>query len=89
MQDNIKEVLKILWDESRLPSIAFINLYSGGKLYAEMARIDLKYKEIFLQGDLNVTFLLYVFFLKEKRINFQVYKYFVEGIRLLLPVVDS
>ena len=54
-----------------------------------MARTNLKYKEIFLQGELNVTFLLYVFFLKEKSINFQVYKYFVEGICLLLPVVDS
>ena len=54
-----------------------------------MARTNLKYKEIFLQDELNVTFLLYVFFLKEKRINLQVYKYCVEGIRLLLPVVDS
>ena len=54
-----------------------------------MAGTDLKYKEIFLQSELNVTLLLYVFFLKQKRINFQVYKYFVEGIRLLLPVVYS
>ena len=47
MQDNIKEVLKILWDESRLPSTAFIDLYSGGQFYADMARTNLKYKEIF------------------------------------------
>ena len=54
-----------------------------------MAITNLKYKEIFLQDELNVTFLLYVFFLKEKRINLQVYRYFVEGIHLLLPVVAS
>ena len=58
-------------------------------MYADVARTNLKYEEIFLQGKLNVTFLLYVFFLKERRIHFDVNKYFVEGMRLSLPAVDS